>query len=85
MGGAQVGKTCFINKLVNGRFISKYKATQGADVTSLVLLMSGQTCVKFDLWDTAGVDKNGTLRDGYYVGANGALLMYDVTSKCEHV
>ena len=31
------------------------------------------------------MDKNGTLRDGYYVGANGALLMYDVTSKCEHV
>lgn len=33
------------------------------------------------------MDKIGTLRDGYYVGANenGALLMYDVTSKCEHV
>lgn len=43
LGGAQVGKTCFVNKLVNGRFISKYKATQGAEVTSLVLLMSDQS------------------------------------------
>ena len=44
LGGAQVGKTSYVNKLVNGRFITKYKATQGADadVTSLVLLMSGQ-------------------------------------------
>ena len=36
--------------------------------------LTGSNHVKFDLWDTAGVDKNGTLRDGYYVGANGALL-----------
>ena len=79
-----MGKTCFVQKLANGRFVSKYNVTKGAEVTSFVLLLSDQTCVKFDLWDTAGGEKN-SLRDVYYVGANGALLMYDVTSKCKYV
>jgi GTP-binding nuclear protein Ran len=35
----------------------------------------------FDTWDTAGQEKFGGLRDGYYIGAKCAIIMFDVTSR----
>ena len=37
--------------------------------------------VLFDVWDTAGQEKLGGLRDGYFINAQGALVMFDVTSR----
>ena len=34
----------------------------------------------FDNWDTAGQEVYGGLRDGYYIGANCAIIMFDVTA-----
>jgi GTP-binding nuclear protein Ran len=33
------------------------------------------------VWDTAGQEKFGTLRDGNFVGAEAAILFFDVTSR----
>ena len=35
----------------------------------------------FNVWDTAGQEKFGGLRDGYYVGGKAAIIMFDVTSR----
>merc|ERR1712224_24921 len=35
----------------------------------------------FNVWDTAGQEKFSGLRDGYYAGADCAIVMFDVTSK----
>jgi GTP-binding nuclear protein Ran len=35
----------------------------------------------FDVWDTAGQEKFGGLRDGYYVNGKCAIVMFDVTSR----
>ena len=37
--------------------------------------------IKFNVWDTAGQQKLGALRDGYYIQAHGAIIMSDVTSR----
>lgn len=37
--------------------------------------------VIFNCWDTAGQEKFGGLRDGYYIGGNAAIVMFDVTSR----
>jgi len=37
--------------------------------------------IKLNLWDTAGQEKCSGLRDGYYIGAHAAILMFDVTSR----
>ena len=37
--------------------------------------------IKFNVWDTAGQEKFGGLRDGYYIGANCGIIMFDVTSR----
>jgi GTP-binding nuclear protein Ran len=37
--------------------------------------------IKLNLWDTAGQEKTGGLRESYYIGAHGAIIMFDVTSR----
>merc|ERR1712232_677291 len=35
----------------------------------------------FNVWDTAGQEKFGGLRDGYYIQGQAAIIMFDVTSR----
>ena len=35
----------------------------------------------FNVWDTAGQEKFGGLRDGYYIQGQCAIMMFDVTSR----
>ena len=45
-------------------------------VTSLCYLL-----FRFNVWDTAGQEKFGGLRDGYYIQGQCAIMMFDVTSR----
>ena len=36
--------------------------------------------VIFEVWDTAGQEKFGGLRDGYYINAQAAMFMFDLTA-----
>ena len=35
--------------------------------------------IQLDIWDTVGQEKFGALRDSFYAGASGAIIMFDVT------
>ena len=37
--------------------------------------------IRFMVWDTAGQEKLASLRDGYYIGAKCAIIMFDVCSR----
>jgi GTPase SAR1 family protein len=37
--------------------------------------------IQFDVWDTAGQEKFGGLRDGYYINGLCGIIMFDVTSR----
>ena len=37
--------------------------------------------IQFNCWDTAGQEKFGGLRDGYYIRGNCAIIMFDVTAR----
>jgi len=37
--------------------------------------------IQFDVWDTAGQEKFGGLRDGYYINGHCGIIMFDVTSR----
>jgi GTPase SAR1 family protein len=55
-------------------------ATLGVEVHPLTFWTNyGIIC--FDTWDTAGQEKFGGLRDGYYVQGQCAIIMFDVTSR----
>jgi len=37
--------------------------------------------IRFNVWDTAGQEKFGGLRDGYYIQGQCAIIMFDVTAR----
>ena len=86
LGDGCIGKSTFFEKMDklkddNYRFSKKYRATDNFDFKRLNLQTSEGTVV-LDLWDTAGQEsRGGMLRDAYLKGADGVLLLYDVTEK----
>ncbi|XP_077301483.1 uncharacterized protein LOC143922098 [Arctopsyche grandis] len=81
VGDGGTGKTTFINKVLNGDFISKYYATQGAVTKFLTLGLGDNSFVKYEVWDTAGQEKNVGLKDGYYIGAIAGFFFFDANSR----
>ena len=37
--------------------------------------------IRFNVWDIAGQEKFGGLRDGYYIQGQCAIIMFDVTAR----
>eukprot|EP01120_Amphizonella_sp_Union-15-10_P000629 TRINITY_DN1066_c0_g1_i5.p1 TRINITY_DN1066_c0_g1~~TRINITY_DN1066_c0_g1_i5.p1 ORF type:complete len:215 (-),score=38.33 TRINITY_DN1066_c0_g1_i5:131-775(-) len=80
VGDGGTGKTTFVKRHRTGEFEKNYNATMGVDVHPLTFHTSrGQIC--FNVWDTAGQEKFGGLRDGYYIGGQCGIIMFDVTSR----
>eukprot|EP01084_Bolivina_argentea_P016134 30219_1 len=80
VGDGGVGKTTFVKRHKSGEFEKKYVATLGVEVHPLTFFTSLGAII-FNCWDTAGQEKFGGLRDGYYVGGKAAIIMFDVTSR----
>ena len=57
-----------------------YPETLGVEVHPLVFY-TNRGAIQFNCWDTAGQEKFGGLRDGYYRQSQCAILMFDVTSQ----
>jgi len=55
-------------------------ATLRVEVHPLVF-HTNRGALKFNVWDTAGQEKFGGLRDGYYIQGQCAIIMFDVTSR----
>ncbi|KAH3766740.1 gtp-binding nuclear protein gsp1 ran [Pelomyxa schiedti] len=64
---------------LSGEFEKKYIPTLGVEVHPLVFATSCGP-IRFNVWDTAGQEKFGGLRDGYYIQGSCAIVMFDVTS-----
>eukprot|EP00808_Paulinella_micropora_P020558 g52157.t1 len=79
-GDGGVGKTTFVKRHRTGEFTKKYVATMGVEVNPLPFY-TNRGAVIFNCWDTAGQEKFGGLRDGYYIGGQSAILMFDVTAR----
>lgn len=80
VGDGGVGKTTLVKRHLTGEFEKKYIPTLGVDVHPLKFFTNcGVVC--FNVWDTAGQEKFGGLRDGYYIQGECAIIMFDVTSR----
>ena len=80
VGDGGVGKTTFVKRHLTGEFEKKYIATQGVEVHPMEFFTS-KGKIKFNVWDTAGQEKLSGLRDGYYIDAHCAIIMFDVCSR----
>jgi len=80
VGDGGVGKTTFVKRHITGEFEKKYVATLGVEVHPLKF-HTNYGPILFNVWDTAGQEKFGGLRDGYYIQGQCAIIMFDVTSR----
>lgn len=80
VGDGGTGKTTFVKRHLTGEFEKKYVATLGVEVHPLIFHMN-RGPIRFNVWDTAGQEKFGGLRDGYYIQGQCAVIMFDVTSR----
>jgi GTP-binding nuclear protein Ran len=85
IGDGSTGKTSFFNRIVESenpdyKFSKIYDATQGCNI-SQIEYMIGKYPITLHVFDTAGQEKFGILRDSYLSGADAIILMYDLTDK----
>jgi GTP-binding nuclear protein Ran len=80
VGDGGIGKTAFAKRHTTGEFQKKYVATMGCEVYPLTFYTT-RGRLMFIVWDTAGQEKFGGLRDGYYIQAHCAMIFFDVTSR----
>ncbi|MHA1376856.1 MAG: Rab family GTPase [Candidatus Helarchaeota archaeon] len=80
LGNPGVGKTSLVKKFVTDKFSEEYKSTMGANIYLKNVELAGMR-IKLTLWDLAGQDKWSSLQEVYFQGAQGALMVYDVTRK----
>jgi len=82
LGDGAVGKTAMTTRFTQNFFDSDYKRTIGSDFAVKRLeLKDIDAKVTLQVWDLAGQPRFEAVRQGFYRGARGGLLLYDVTRR----
>ncbi|KAM3373893.1 hypothetical protein P3S68_012607 [Capsicum galapagoense] len=76
VGDGGTGKTTFVKRHITGEFEKKYEPTIGVEVHPLDFFTNFGR-IRFKCWDTAGQEKFGGPRDGYYIHGQCAIIMFD--------
>jgi Ras-related protein Rab-1A len=86
IGDSGVGKSCLLLRFADDNFTDSYISTIGVDFRFRTITIDKKT-VKLQIWDTAGQERFRTITSAYYRGADGIIMVYDVTNQdsFEHV
>jgi len=79
IGDSGVGKTCILFRFSDDAFNTTFISTIGIDFKIKTIEIDGKR-VKLQIWDTAGQERFHTITTSYYRGANGIMLVYDITN-----
>ncbi|GFO04602.1 ras-related protein rab-1b [Plakobranchus ocellatus] len=80
VGDMHAGKTCLLLRYCDDTFQTDYKSTIGVDFKMKDL--ERDDCLgKLQLWDTAGQDRFRTIVASFYRGAEGLVVVYDITDR----
>ncbi|NXC48790.1 RB18B protein, partial [Penelope pileata] len=80
IGDSAVGKSSLLLRFAEGSFEPTLKPTVCVDFKVKKMVVDGHA-VQLAIWDTAGQERFRTLTPSYYRGAQGIVLVYDVTRK----
>lgn len=79
IGDSGVGKSSLLVSFISNS-VDNLAPTIGVDFKIKLLTVGGKT-LKLTIWDTAGQERFRTLTSSYYRGAQGIILVYDVTRR----
>ena len=80
IGDSGVGKTCLLLRYANDSFSPTFITTIGIDFKIKNIEIGGKR-IKLQIWDTAGQERFRTITTSYFRGAQGIVLVYDVTDR----
>ena len=75
-----VGKSCILLQFTENKFREQHEITIGVEFEAKTIEIDGKL-IKIQVWDTAGHEAFQSITRTYYKGAEGALLVYDITRK----
>ena len=81
LGDWSVGKTCLLMRYMENTFTEIHLSTIGIDSKIKIVNLKEGLEAKIQIWDTAGQERYKTISKSYIKGANGILLVYDVTQR----
>ena len=81
LGDSTVGKTCFLTRYTDNTFQEEYLASIGMDYKIKSYEKEDGNSIKLYIWDTAGQDRFRSITRNYYKGADGIILIYDITNE----
>ncbi len=81
LGEANVGKTSLVYRFIENKFRENYKSTLGVNLLKKDMELDKYGSVSVQIWDLGGQESFKSLRKLYLEGANGALLVFDMTNK----
>lgn len=79
IGDSGVGKSSLLVSFISSS-VEDLAPTIGVDFKIKLLTVAGKR-LKLTIWDTAGQERFRTLTSSYYRGAQGIILVYDVTRR----
>ncbi|XP_065919136.1 ras-related protein ORAB-1-like isoform X2 [Dysidea avara] len=80
IGDARVGKSCLLQRFMNDTYDDNYTFTIGVDYNHKTIDLDEET-IKLQVWDSGGQERFRTLTSAYYRGADGIIVVYDVTDQ----
>ncbi|GMG52929.1 unnamed protein product [Ambrosiozyma monospora] len=80
IGDARVGKSCLLLRFAEDVYTQDYISTLGVDFKSRTIELDGKE-TELRIWDTAGEERFRTSTFPYYGGAQGIIIVYDVTDQ----
>ncbi len=80
IGDGAVGKTSIRRSYLGETFKGNYNLTLGSDFATKIMQV-GDLKINIIIWDLAGQPRFKAVREGFYRGTKGALLVYDITRK----
>ena len=79
IGPAAVGKTSLMMRFVHKKFTERYEYTLGVDYLTKTIDTDKDNVARLTIFDLGGQERFKFLRNTFYKGANGALIVFDLT------
>lgn len=80
IGDSGVGKSCLVTRFTKDCFSPDHFNTVGVDFRLQKIAIDGKE-VNLQIWDSAGYGRFRIMTSSYYKGANGIIMVYDITNK----